>query len=298
MTQISRAIRLRLTAGFLFVVMAAVVRYLSAILPIGEVVFARSFIALCALSLVFGWQGSLRQAITTTRPTAHLLRGIVGFTAMALNFLTLRYMPVGEAQALNFLCPLFVLLISWAVFGKKIRTVRYLNVLMGFAGALFILNPTTMHVSSTTFTGVIIAVAGAFLMAVAMLQIAELALTESTSTIALYFAMFGSAFSITSFGSDWTIPDAPAGAALLALGLLGALAHVCMTAALGMASPATLAPLEYLNVVWALLLGLAAFGEFPSLTSIVGIALITCAALLVASTPAKASGLRRCPQNS
>jgi drug/metabolite transporter (DMT)-like permease len=302
MTTISRAITLRLTAGFLFVVMAAIVRHLSAILPMGEVVFARSLIALCALLTVFGFQGSLREVMTTSRLSAHLLRGAVGFAAMALNFIALRFLPVAEAQALNYLTPLFVTLISWLALREKVGSIRCISILIGFAGAVLIASPTVAVPHSAPLVGVVgvaFAVAGAFLMAVAMLQIAKLAKTESTSTIAVYFTLFGSIFSITSFDNDWTIPGGGAGAALLALGLLGALSHVCMTAALGMATPATLAPFEYINVVWALLLGLAAFGEYPTSTSLFGITLIIGAALLVAPTPPVSSNrLRRKSKNS
>jgi drug/metabolite transporter (DMT)-like permease len=287
MTSTSRAVTLRLVAGFLFVLMAVIVRYLSAILPLGEVVFARSFVALLALLLVFSWQGSFKSAVTTAKPSTHLFRGAVGFTAMALNFLALRYLPVSEAQALNYLSPLFVTLISVVFLGELVGSVRCLSVVVGFAGAILIAQPTLSMTAPVPFIGVAIAIAGAFLMAVAMLQIAKLAKTESTSTIAFYFALFGSVFSITSIGTDWIVPTGLVGLALLTLGLLGAAAHMCMTAALGMASPSMLAPLEYVNVVWALLLGLVAFGEMPSTTSIFGIALISGAALMVALTPAK-----------
>jgi drug/metabolite transporter (DMT)-like permease len=279
MTPISHAISLRLVAGFLFVVIAVIVRYLSALLPIGEVVFARSFIALCALILMFFWNGTLRSAVSTSRPSSHLLRGAVGFAAMASNFLALRYLPVGEAQALNYLSPLFVTLISVALLGETVGGVRCLGVLVGFIGAMLIAEPTLGSSVNAPLIGVVISIAGAFLMAVAMLQVAQLTKTESTSTIAFYFALFGSAFSITSFGPDWTIPSGFAGVALLALGLLGATAHVCLTAALARASPSTLAPLEYCNVVWALMLGMVLFGEAPSWTSFLGIALISVAAL-------------------
>ena len=76
-------------------------------------------------------------------------------------------------------------------------------------------------------------------------------------------------------------PDALQWGLLIGIGLLGTLGHLLMTWSLRFAPSATLAPMQYLEIPFATLLGLLVFGELPNATALLGIALTVAAGLFI-----------------
>jgi drug/metabolite transporter (DMT)-like permease len=76
---------------------------------------------------------------------------------------------------------------------------------------------------------------------------------------------------------SWVSPSLNAWGLLFAIGLLGTLAHLLMTWSLRYAPSATLAPMQYLEIPFATLIGWLIFDDLPNALASVGI-LITIAA--------------------
>ena len=89
--------------------------------------------------------GGLRLRPRRWRPVA--LRSLFISLSMVLYFGALGFMPVGEAAAGLFTSPIFVLLISVAVFRERVGWRRALAVALGFAGVLLVLRPGAEGVS-------------------------------------------------------------------------------------------------------------------------------------------------------
>jgi drug/metabolite transporter (DMT)-like permease len=88
--------------------------------------------------------------------------------------------------------------------------------------------------------------------------------TESAISIALSFTVivFG-VMSLSALGGGWVWPEGVAFWALLGAGVFGALNLVCLAEALARAPAATLAPLDYTGLVWALLVDWLIFSQVP-----------------------------------
>jgi drug/metabolite transporter (DMT)-like permease len=68
---------------------------------------------------------------------------------------------------------------------------------------------------------------------------------------------------------------------LVALGITGSLGHLVMSWSLRFAPAATLAPMQYLEIPIAALVGLILFAEFPNGLALVGIAVTIAAGLYI-----------------
>jgi drug/metabolite transporter (DMT)-like permease len=80
---------------------------------------------------------------------------------------------------------------------------------------------------------------------------------------------------------DPAMPSARDALLLLALGVLGTVAHLLMTWSLRFAPTSTVAPMQYLEIPFATAIGLMMFDEFPDGLALAGIAVTVAAGLYV-----------------
>lgn len=286
-------IALRVLSGALFVVMSACVRALSGSVPLGQIVFFRSAVAMLPLVLFLWWQNQWPHGLRTSRPGAHALRSMLGCTAMFTSFATLAYLPLAEAQVLGFLAPIVLVILGTLVLRESQRAAKWLAVIIGFAGVVIMAWPR-LQVSglrSGEAVGVALGVATAILTAFALMQVRRLAQTETTGAIAFYFALVSTLCGLATLPLGWALPAGRDLALLLASGLLGGLAHIAMTVSFQRAEASTLAPFEYLTILWAVGLGLAVFGEMPDASFALATGLVIIAAALVTRDEARRARL-------
>ena len=101
-TSTSKGIVFKLISTVLFTVMAALVRFLGARYPIGEVVFYRSAFAMIPVLGVYAWRGELASVVRTERPFGQLGRGIISVIGMFCNFGAVARLPLVESNAISF----------------------------------------------------------------------------------------------------------------------------------------------------------------------------------------------------
>src|SRR5271169_5350890 len=104
---VGKGILLKLISAVLFAVMSALIRYLGARYPIGEVVFCRSAFAILPVLVVYSWRGELAAVVRTERPFGQAGRGVLSIFGMFFNFGALARLPLVESNAISFTSPLF-----------------------------------------------------------------------------------------------------------------------------------------------------------------------------------------------
>lgn len=193
-----RGIALKVVSVAVFVAMSALIKAAGQ-LPAGQIVFFRSFFAVLPILAVLAWRSELRTALHTANPLGHIARGVVGVTAMGLGFFALTRLPLPEAITLNYAQPLLVVVFSALFLGETIRIYRWSAVAVGLAGVVIISWPKLTlfagegGMESQQALGVLAALAGAAVSAVAMLLVRRLVQTERTPTIVLWFSLTASA---------------------------------------------------------------------------------------------------------
>lgn len=282
-------IGLKVLSTFLFALMVAIIKHLSDSVPTGEIVFARCFFALIPLFVMSLFQGNLMDCVRTERPWRHAGRALVGAGAMFNWFLALKYLPLPEATAISFAAPLLVVALAAWFLGERVRIYRWSAVAVGFVGVSIILYPRLVaslsqgggEADDGTLFGVITAVVATILMAVASILVRNMTKTEKNAAIIFYFFVATSVFSLASLYWGWVIPDWSVLGLLILSGLLGGVAQIAMTQAFRLTEASLLAPFDYFNMVWALILGILIFGEFPSPAVLIGGAIVVMAGLFV-----------------
>lgn len=283
-------IGLKVLSTFLFAIMIALIKILSDDVPTGEIVFSRCFFALIPLFVMSLFQGDILDCVRTSYPWRHVTRSLVGATAMFNWFLALKYLPLPEATAISFAAPLLVVALAAIFLGETVRIYRWSAVAVGFVGVFVILYPrlrdslqSSANASGdeTSLWGVGFAMVATFLMAVASILVRRMTRTESNASIVFYFFMTTSIFSLASLYWGWVWPDLQTMGLLIVCGIFGGIAQIAMTQAFRLTEASLLAPFDYFNMVWALVIGIVLFDEFPSVAVLIGGSIVVCSGLFV-----------------
>src|SRR5262245_47468142 len=134
-------ISIKLLSVLLFAMMSALVRYVGDAVPLGQVVFFRSFFAIIPVMIIFAWRGELGAAVPTGRPLGHVTRGLIAVVSMFLNFAALARLPLVDATAISFAAPFITVALAAIVLKETVRIYRWTAVVVGFAGVMVMLWP-------------------------------------------------------------------------------------------------------------------------------------------------------------
>lgn len=272
----------KLLATFLLSIMIVIVKYASATIPTGEIMFSRSFFALIPLLIMALMQGNLRDCVVTHRPWRHAIRASVGVTAMVCWFTAISIIPLPEATAISFCAPLLIVVLSAIFLKEKVRVYRWTAVFIGFIGVSIILWPRLMDSGGEVAElGVMLALAAVICMAIASILIRGMTATETNASIVFYFTISAAIVSLFSLYWGWVVPDLEMYVLLVLAGLVGGVGQIAMTQAFRCAEASLLAPFDYSNMVWAILFGILIFDEYPSQPVIIGGSIVVLAGLFI-----------------
>jgi drug/metabolite transporter (DMT)-like permease len=268
--------------------MSALIRYLGARYPVGEVVFYRSAFAIVPVMLVYAWRGELAAVVRTERPFGQAGRGALSIVGMFCNFGALARLPLVESNAISFTSPLFSVALAALILKERVRIYRWSAVIIGFIGVLVVLSPhlsgdelTIAMASATSVSGVLYAIAGSATNAGTAIQTRWLTQSESTSSIVFYFSLSCALAGLVTWPFGWLSPTGTELAALISIGFLGGMGHIFLTESYRHASASVVAPFDYTSMIWALVLGYAMFGEVPTVMIIVGSLIIAASGMFV-----------------
>lgn len=238
--------------------------------------------ALLLVPLVWLSGGSLRMnrrvfALTSARSGLQIL-------GISFMFLSLRYLPLADAVAIAFVMPFIMLILGYFVLGEEVGIRRIAACGVGFVGTLMVIQPSFAEVGWIATLPLSVAVIFALFMLVTR-QIAKeadpLALQAVGGLVAVpvLLALVVLPTGLPDLALGW--PSGGDAWLLLCMGVLGAFAHLLMTLSLRFAPSATLAPMQYLEIPMATLLGLAFFDDLPDGLAAAGIGLTVVAGLYV-----------------
>jgi len=204
---------------------------------------------------------------------------------MFCGFAALSYMPIADATAIGYAAPLLTVIFAFLFLGEHVRFYRWSAVVVGLTGVLIILSdyfgPRPSTHSETVALGAIFAMIGAVGSALAAVQVRTLTRFEPAGTIVVYFSLFVSAASLITLPFGWVMPNLPEFGLLVLAGILGGIGQVLMTQSYRYADASTIAPFEYVSMIWVLVVSFFIFGTWPSLTVLGGTIVVIAAGLYV-----------------
>lgn len=221
--------------------------------------------------------------VQTTRTGLVLVRGACLASVSILMALAFTRLPMAEATSINFIAPTLVMVMAGPVLGERVTARGWIAAAIGFAGVLLIARPG----AGLEPLGVLLALGAATMGATYQLLSRVLASTERTMALTFYTALVGALVFGVAAPLLWNGQAPGTGDVLLflALGACAGVGHYIFTAAHRYAPVSALAPLSYVQLVYAGLLGWLVFGHVPAPLSIVGMIVVVAAGLLITLKP-------------
>ncbi|MCD7059274.1 DMT family transporter [Pelagibacterium sp. HS1C4-1] len=279
-------IALKVASVFVFVGMSAIIKSAEGV-PVGQLVFFRSAFALVPVAIFLAWRRELVDGFKTSRLGGHILRGVLGTSAMFLIFFGLTRLPLPEATTIHYATPLFVVIFSALFLHETIRVFRWTAVLVGLLGVLIIMWPRLTVFSGGTAVmgpetlGALAAFTACAVSASAQLTVRTLVKTERSATIVIYFSITSAVIGLLTIPFGW-VPLSPAEFAILAgAGIAGGFGQILLTESYRHAEISTIAPFEYSSMVLSILVGLIVFGEIPTPEMLVGGTIVVLAGIFI-----------------
>jgi drug/metabolite transporter (DMT)-like permease len=260
--------------------------------PIFEIVAIRNALVLLMIMPMVGRAGGVR-ALATRRGWAHVLRAATSIGALLTFFAALRELPLATSIAITFASPLFMTVASVLLLGERVGWHRWLAVVAGFAGVLVIAWPGADGMISWAAA---LMVLSSLFFALSMTTVRWLARTE-TDVAMLFYQNTGMMLAgVAGLPFVWQTPD------VIELGVIAAMAvtliigQVFMIRAFRAAPVAVVAPFEYLELLWASLIGYVVWNEEPAAHVWVGAAIVVASGLYMTWREARAR--RNAPQSA
>jgi drug/metabolite transporter (DMT)-like permease len=263
----------------------AIAKLLGETIPLMQLIFVR-FAAQAILLLPIIWATGRSLAMSPRVFRLAIIRTIFHILGIAAMFSALRYLPLADAVAIVFVMPFIMLLLGRIVLDEEVGPRRLAACTVGFAGTLLVVQPSFTEVGWPALLPFAVAIFFALYMLVSR-QIAKdcdplclQAMSGLMATPVLGAALFFGAGSGIEMLSIVT-PNTNETLLLITIGVLGTLAHLLMTWSLRFAPSATLAPMQYLEIPFATLLGWMIFSDLPNGLASVGIAITMAAGLYI-----------------
>ncbi|MFC3072826.1 DMT family transporter [Shinella pollutisoli] len=268
--------------------MDAIAKYMATVegMSPGQVTFYRFFFQiLFTLPLLFTVAGAA--SLKPKRPWMNLLRGALHGAASLLFFTAVKYMPLADVFAIYFVEPFILTAMSAAFLGEKVGWRRWLAIVVGFGGALIVIQPSFALFGWTA----LLPVGCAFLFSLYLFM--NRAIGEADSPLTMQtVAGFGGVLFVggalsagNAAGAVDFVPSLPTSwlglALLLVLGSLSGYGHILVVRAFRLAPLSLLAPFQYFEIISGVVLGYAIFGDFPSPSKWLGIAVIVASGLFI-----------------
>ena len=277
-----------LLAALFFSAVAGGVRYVTQHgMHAFEAAFFRSAFGLMFMLPVLLRYG--REALRIERPGLHVLRGFTSATGTICWFWAIALLPIAEAVALNFTAPLFATIIAVLVLHEVVRARRWTATVVGFVGVLIVLRPGHEAISP----GALLSLASALTIGINMTLVRVLSRTNSTPAIVTSFSFFLTVGTLIPALFVWTTPSWENLAIMAAGGLGGTAAHLCFTRALSLGDASAIAPLDFLRLPFAGIVGYFLFAEVPDGWTVVGALVIAGSAAYIARREAVAARLKK-----
>ena len=242
-----------------------------------QFVFLRSLIGV-SIFLLLGKQFGGWHSLVTAKWRWHLLRTFLSTCTMFAFFYGLSNLPLVDALTLGFTAPLMVTALSVPFLGEHVGWRRWIAVSAGFVGVLIILRPGAGEIS---FASVAVLIA-AFTYACMAITSRKLATTESSYALSVYVIAGPMVVSATMLGGGtWQTPDLQGWLLFTFAGACSVITWVGIIGAYRRASPALLAPFEYMALIGGAIAGYLIWNEVPDRWVILGATVIIASGLFV-----------------
>ncbi len=246
--------------------------------PMFEVIAIRGFFGMLTclgLVIAMGFGGQLPRMFNKWV----VARGLCEVVANVCFTLAIMNMPLADVTSIAQTAPLLVLLGTWLFWREVLSPLRIGLIVLGLTGALLVAQPGSTAASPFAVLGIVVALAAAGRDLIT--RNVPAAVPAPVAALTVLCALTFSGLVGTALFETRVLPAISDLMLIILAGVLMAGGQVGVFLAYKIGPARSVAPFMYSLTVWALLFGMALFGDFPNLLAIVGMALVLLAGLLI-----------------
>lgn len=260
----------------------ATVKFLVQTLPPAQVTWARYFFHL-AVSLPLALRIVPWRAMRPRHLPLQLLRGVLLVASSFMFVLGVRHVPLADMLALIMSAPLIVTALSPALLGERVGPTRVLACVLGFAGALLVIQPGagTMQWSS------LLGLCAGTTFSLYLIITRKLAGSAPPMVTLAYTAVIGAGVTTAALPFVFVMPTPLEAALMVGIGCSAATGHYLLIRAYERAPAVLLAPFNYTELLCATMIGYWWFGDFPNQWTWMGMVVIVISGLFLSLSERK-----------
>ena len=270
------------SAATLFAMKDGFAKYLGGIYPVMQLLWVQySLLLLIVLPTIVvrhGWR-----SLWPSHIIPQIARGMMSMLAVGLFYIAITEIPLADATALIFISPVVVTALSPFLLHESVGIRRWLAVIVGFIGIIFIVQPGFQEFRLGTLASLGAGVIWAFFQIITR----SLAQQEIPLVTVLYTALIGAATMNILLPFYWVTPVLSDGVKLLLMAGFASVGQALLIYAFVAAPAVVVAPFVYVTIIVATATGYIAFGDLPGLMTWVGITVIIASGIYIALREAK-----------
>jgi drug/metabolite transporter (DMT)-like permease len=258
-----------------FAVMDAFMKFLASDYPPLQIACLRGASSLPFVLAACFLSGRLRQ-LRPRRFGLHLLRALVSIVMLGCYVWALARMSMANTYAICLSAPLLVVPCAWLILREQAGRHVWIALLVGLAGVFVALKPT-----ATGFVSLagLAALGSAVAWALVVVTLRLMAATETTASMVFWFLLLVAIGAGALAAPGWVAIAAADWPWIAILGLSGWAGQHLVTEAFRLAPAATIAPFEYLSVVWGATIDWIVWQTLPGVRIAAGAAIVVAAGL-------------------
>ncbi|WP_113092136.1 DMT family transporter [Agrobacterium sp. fls2-241-TYG-188a] len=263
----------------LFALNDAMGKWLVSTYSLGQVILIRSAAALIVLVPIL-WRANISSVLRVERPMLQASRAMFSTAELFCFYFAVKALPLADVMTYWLAAPIYVAALSPFLLGEKVGWRRWTAIAIGFVGVLIALKPSSASLTPAALFSILGSAAFAFMM------LSGRQLRNTPDTVLAFWQIIGAALAgivaIAVTPDGWVPLKSGFDLSLLALlGIVAMAAHMLVNRALKLADAATVAPLQYTLLLWAVVFGWLMFGDIPQPSIVIGAGLIVLSGLYI-----------------
>ena len=264
-----KAIILNISAWMLLPFMDGLAKFLSQEIHFLQVVWGRYFFmalfSILIASLFFRKHLRFPKGIKI-----QVLRSLFLFLSTIFFFYAISVISLAEALTLAFISPIIATILSFFILKESVGPRRWIAVIMGFIGVLFVIRPGFAEVNMATVAAVCAGGCYAFY----IISTRKLSSIDSPLMTLIFTGLSGAIVISLIVPFYWSSLNFNGWLILISLAAIGTLAHFLLILSLNYAEASKLAPLSYSEIIMNVIIGYYFFGDFPNQWIWIGLIII------------------------